>query len=80
MNKPMAYGTDSFSNPAPHLGTGVSPSVGIVTELLEIYTCDIRQGLSCNKVFRIAELGPCSEMVLKFYVTEKLFRYALLAL
>ena len=74
MNKPAAYGSDSISNPMAYLGTGIAPAICIVTELLKIYACDIRQGLSCNKVFRISELSPRSEMVLKFYVTEKLFR------
>lgn len=31
MNKPMAYASDSVCNPAPHLWTGVTPPVGIVT-------------------------------------------------
>ena len=51
MNKPIAYGTDSFSDPAPHLWPGVTPTIGIVAKLLQIYASDVGQGFSCNEVF-----------------------------
>lgn len=70
----MAYASNSVCNPAPHLRTGVTPPVGIVAELLQVYACDVGQGLPCDKVFRIAELGPSGQMIFKFQIPDEFFR------
>lgn len=70
----LAYLLDAGQDALLHFWPRMPPPVGVMTELLQVYACLLRQGFTRYEVFRIMELCTCGHVVFYFYMTLKFRR------